>query len=219
MLQKGSPRYHLRHFDWQRATLDDVLGPFKLSTLSSGLAEKKFDVSSPFTSPDVCSDEAISPTDAATSLQRQYYTRNSANVGYDWYVIVQSIDGGEFLIVATANNFTKDVDPTDPVKTAEDIVNKRELALTTFRAAGWDEQQVVFRFAVHQHVPDFDETILSKFADKNIVVCGREELEGGASPSFQHIFAASSFLRSPKSEVHVPADAEELYIILHCSLL
>lgn len=189
LLKKGHPPVPvndlLGEVDWRCATLADVFGPFKNDTLKV-LAEKQFDVSAPFFEPDVCFDDVVSPDHAAEHVGKQYYPHDPANAGYDWFVIMQSVDG-EFFVVATENQFCQLIEVSNPVKAKEDVVEKQAATIKAFMDAGWEERQIIFRLAAHRHVPNFRGKTYSTFHE-NIIVCGPDELEEGSTPSLQNVF-------------------------------
>jgi hypothetical protein len=170
-------------FDPRNASLEEVFGPFAESTISAALADARFDISSPFQLPDIPFDDIPRPTEV--SLERQYFPKNNANEGFDWFVVLQSSDG-QLVAVASENKFSAEESCTT-ISNTKDVLKKSEQTFEAFEKAGWQREQVVYRLGAYRKCPDFKVSTVGSW-HFNVVVCGPEQLKESFSLTLQGVF-------------------------------
>jgi hypothetical protein len=170
-------------FDPRNASLEEVFGPFAESTISAALADARFDISSPFQLPDIPFDDIPRPTEV--SLERQYFPKNNANEGFDWFVVLQSSDG-QLVAVASENKFSAEESCTT-ISNTKDVLKKSEQTFEAFEKAGWQREQVVYRLGAYRKCPDFKASTVESW-HFNVVVCGPEQLKESFSLTLQGVF-------------------------------
>jgi hypothetical protein len=171
-------------FDPRNAFLEEVFGPFTVATISAALTGARFDISSPFQVPDIPFDHIPRPTEV--SLQGQYFPRNNANGGFDWFVVLRSSDG-QLVVVASENKFGAESSCTSKISNTEDILKKSNQTFEAFAKAGWQREQVVYRLGAYINCPDLKNSTVKSWPS-NVVVCGPEQLQESFSLTLQGVF-------------------------------
>lgn len=178
--------------NWAKASLWDIFGRPRYSTLTKDMRIATFNVSALFHHREIEYRTIPSRDDPQWSIElltgAQFYPETGNNDRSDWLQVLRrsgddSGDKRSLLFVYTGFM----IHALDAVSAKEDILRKEEQVTDMLAEAGWVNQPFVLRMVTSGGCPSFQKSTLDLLPE-NVLVYGPEEMEADMSPTLLDIF-------------------------------